>query len=391
MALPLITYPYLIRVLGIEMYGLIVYVQAIMGFLVIIIGFGFNISATKEVSIHRNNLHKLSEIVSSVIIIKGILFLLVIVLLSLSILIIPKAKGYETLIFLTLWMCLYEVVFPIWYFQGTEQMKYITYITMISRLTFLGLIFVLIRAPSDYLFLPIINGIGAIIAGIISLYIIFGKHNLKFIFPQYFKIKHYFIESIPFFFSNALVIFRERTNVLIIGFMFSLDEVAYYDLAQKVVEIARLPFTVVKDTIFPSIAKEMDILKLKRFFNLSLVLSLLIVAILIITTPFIINILGGSEMVNAVNLTRYYSLMIPLAVISMYMGTTIIIFGNKKTYQNSIIISTLSYILILLIFFLNANINSYTVITASLLSIISEIIYRNYHIKNKIKYNENTF
>ena len=67
MLLPLITYPYLIRVLGKEIYGLIVFAQAVVGYLVILVGFGFNISATKEISIHRDNKEKLNEIVSSVI------------------------------------------------------------------------------------------------------------------------------------------------------------------------------------------------------------------------------------------------------------------------------------------------------------------------------------
>jgi O-antigen/teichoic acid export membrane protein len=385
MILPLITYPYLIGVLGKEVYGLIVYVQAIMAFLVVLIGFGFNISATKEVSIHRNNSKKLSKIVSSVLIIKGILFLLVLVILALLLLVIPKAKGYESLFILTLWMCLYEVVFPIWYFQGTEQMKYITYITMFCRITFLGLIFILIKSPNDYLLVPIINGVGAILAGTSALYIIFGRDKLTFIFPHFRKIKEVFVSSIPFFYSNALVIIKERTNVLIIGMMFSMDEVTYYDLAQKIVEIIRLPFTVVKDTIFPSIAMEKNMLKLKKFYNLSVWFSILINLIIIILSPFIVKLLVGSEMLNAINITRYYSLIIPLSVISMYMGTNIIIFGKIKIYQNSIFISTVSYVLILFFFYYCTSINSYTVITASFLSLITEIIYRNYHIKKQNK------
>ena len=64
--LPLIVYPYLIRVLGKETYGLVVFAQSLVFYLVILVGFGFNISATKEVSIHRNDSKKLGEIVSSV-------------------------------------------------------------------------------------------------------------------------------------------------------------------------------------------------------------------------------------------------------------------------------------------------------------------------------------
>jgi len=76
MLIPLLTYPYLIRVLGKETYGLVVFVQAIVAYMVILVGFGFNISATREISIHRENKEKLNEIVSSVLIVKSLFFFL---------------------------------------------------------------------------------------------------------------------------------------------------------------------------------------------------------------------------------------------------------------------------------------------------------------------------
>ena len=54
--IPLITYPYLIRVVGKETYGLVVFAQAIIGYLVILTDFGFNISATREVSVSLESL-----------------------------------------------------------------------------------------------------------------------------------------------------------------------------------------------------------------------------------------------------------------------------------------------------------------------------------------------
>lgn len=95
--LPLLTYPYLIRVLGIEIYGLVVFAQAIIGYLLILVGFGFNISATKEISIHRDNKDKLSEIASSVLTIKAGLFVLSLILLAIALYFIPQAEGYEML------------------------------------------------------------------------------------------------------------------------------------------------------------------------------------------------------------------------------------------------------------------------------------------------------
>ncbi len=175
MLIPLIVFPYLIRILGGDIYGLVIYAQAIIGYFVVLINFGFNITATKEISINKDNKEKLNRIISSVLILKAILFLISFLILTTLIIVIPEFREHKLLFYLTLWMCIYEFIFPVYFFQGIEEMKYITIITIISRTIFLGLIFLMVKESEDYLLVPIINGMGAIIAGIISQYIVIKR------------------------------------------------------------------------------------------------------------------------------------------------------------------------------------------------------------------------
>jgi len=80
--LPLITLPYLARVLGPEKFGLIAFSQAFIGYFMILTDYGFNLSATREIAIYRWNKEKVSEIFSSFVMIKFFLFLLALGIMS---------------------------------------------------------------------------------------------------------------------------------------------------------------------------------------------------------------------------------------------------------------------------------------------------------------------
>ena len=372
MLLPLITYPYLIRVLGKETYGLVIFAQAIVGYLVILVSFGFNISATKEVSIYRENKEKLSEIVSSVYIIKGILFFLSILILSIILFLIPKLTSNILLFYLTLWMCLYEFMFPIWYFQGIEQMKYITLTTLVSRLVFLGLIFTFIHNSSDYLCIPIINGIGGIVSGLISLHIVFKKQKIKFKLQPISILINYLRDSYTIFISNISTTFYFTTNKVLLGIFVGMQEVAYYDLAEKLSTVLKTPIQIIGQTIYPRIAQTKNLTFLKNSFRFSLITTLIIVTISSIFSSPIVLFLGGTDMHQAAYIFRILIISAIPVVFSMYYANTILIsWGKNKQFLFTRLSSNIVYICIVSFLFFS---NLVSVISLALTNLIVEII-----------------
>ncbi|MBN2286925.1 MAG: oligosaccharide flippase family protein [Tissierellales bacterium] len=345
MLLPLITYPYLIRVLGKETYGLVVFAQAIIAYLVIFISFGFNLSATRQISIHRNNRAKTEEIVSSIITLKGILFFISILILICLILVVPQIKENWLLYTLSMYLCLYEFVFPIWYFQGIEQMKYITVLNLISRGSFVILIFLLIKSPADYLWVPALNGIGSIFSCFLALLIIFRLHKIKFRLQTQNKLIHYLKESIPFFISNISGQVYVKANKVLIGAFLGMTEVAYYDLAEKVVTVLKIPQGLLGQVIYPKISRDKDKKFLRKIFRFSFVFNTLLFSIVVIYAKKIVLILGGTNMgIEAVYVLQILLITIPIIAINSYYVIQLLLpFGFQKEYMRISIYSVLLY------------------------------------------------
>jgi O-antigen/teichoic acid export membrane protein len=378
LVLPLITYPYLIRILGKETYGGVVFAQAIVGYFAILVGYGFNISATKSISIHKNNKDKVSEIVSSVLIIKIFLFILSFLFLY-FLLQFSGSFGLNTkLFYLTMYLCLNELLFPVWYFQGIEKMKFTTIFNLVSRLIFLGLIFIFIKNQNDYLLVPLINGIGVTLAGVFSLYIIFFVHKVRFQWQKKTTLWFYFVDSSSLFLSNAMVLIKERSNIVFIGSFLSMSEVSYYDLILKIASILRTPFMTIRDAIFPNIAESQNQSKYGKVAIISIILSVFVYLFLIFFKQPIVVFIGGEEMLPALELIPLMGLIIPLGVTSMFAGSALILFYSAKRYTLSIIYSLIAFILGLYILYIFDLFSLNYLVILLIITLLVEIVSRLY-------------
>lgn len=388
-ALQLISYPYLIRVLGKENYGLIIFAEAIVSYLVILVGFGFNISAIKQISINRDDKNKIEEIVSSVLIIKGLLFMISLGLLFIILFFIKEAENNHLLFFLTIWMCLYDFIYPSWYFQGIEKMKYLTFVTLGGRLFFLILIFVFIQKPSDFILVPVINGGGAIITGVIALFIIFKKHKIQFYLPNFKTIIFYFNDSVSIFISNISTKLYTSTTKVIIGTFIGMSEVAYFDLAEKITSVFRIPQTIFTTTLFPKITIEKNVKFVLNLFKYSIGFNLILYIVIFLLAEYFVKILGGVGLTPATNIVRIVGLTIPITAISSVFGLQILIpFGYSKIYSKIVVYSALFYFFEILFALLLLNeinilvISTITIITESFIALLMFInCYRNKLIK----------
>ena len=115
---PLITLPYLTRVIGVEGFGKIAFASAVMVWIQTVADWGFNYTATRDVARNREDRDKVSDIFSRVLWARCFLMFLSFVLLVLLVSFIPKFKENAAVIFVTFLMIPGHIMFPDWFFQA---------------------------------------------------------------------------------------------------------------------------------------------------------------------------------------------------------------------------------------------------------------------------------
>lgn len=253
--LPLITFPYLVRVLGVEKYGLISFASAFVGYFLVLTEYGFKYSATKNISIHRNEPKAVSEIFCSTMIIKFSLCLVSILLLTIIVFSFSKFTLNWEIYFISFGVVVGDLLFPVWFFQGMEKMKYISLLSILSRLIFTVSIFILVRGEEDYLIVPMLTCLSIITSGIISQVIIWKYFNVKIIFPSKESILKELTDGFHLFLSRISVNIYTISNPFLLGLLTNNTMVGYYSAGEKIVKATMIPFSVLSQTIYPHMNK----------------------------------------------------------------------------------------------------------------------------------------
>ena len=124
---PLLTIPYLARVIGLDKFGELAFASSVIVFFQTLVDFGFNYTATRDVAKNKANLQLVSKIYSTVLVARIILLIISFLLLLLLINLVPLLKENEIILLLTFTYVVGYVLFPEWIFQALEKMKFITF------------------------------------------------------------------------------------------------------------------------------------------------------------------------------------------------------------------------------------------------------------------------
>ena len=343
---PLIVFPYLIRVLGIDGFGLYAFILAIIMYGVMISDYGFDLSATRLISLHSHNKKKRDEIFNSVMIIKFTLALLYLLLLTILILFVDKLGQNSSLYYIAYGFVIGQVLFPVWFFQGIEKMRYITILNALSKLIFTVLIFIFVKEIDDLYLVFVFNSFGAIVAGAAALYIAINKFNISFYLPSQKQIKFYLKDGWYIFTSRIAVELYITSNVIILGFFASNAIVGYYSIVEKIVRAIGSMLEPLTRAVFPYLAKVYESshgMFFKRNIQLFfLILSIMLPMALIVffNAPWILKIVSGEEPSELmIYLLQIFSFILVFYLYGHQFTNILVTLGKTKLLNNIVIIA----------------------------------------------------
>jgi len=386
--LPLLTVPYLMRVLGAEKFGLVAFAQAFIQYFVIITDYGFDLSATREISINRNNDKAIQETVSSVFIIKIILMFVSLSVLCTVIFLVPQFRTEWPIYIFTFGIVLGNIMFPTWFFQGMENMKYITVLNIIAKGIFTILIFIIVKTSEDYIYVPGITSLGWIIAGLISIWFMVYKFEIRPCLPPKSAILDRFRESTQFFLSRVSVSIYTSSNAFVLGLFTSNQMVGYYSAAEKLYSALRSLYQPLNNVLYPYISKTENILLYKKIFMLTCGANVVVcVGLFVFANPFI-TIIYGSFMQLTIHVYKIFVVITLFVIPSVLLGYPFLAaLGYAKYANNSVIIGSVFHLIGLLILSAVSLVNIFTVVWMVFITEFIVLVGRVYSIYKKRLWN----
>lgn len=375
--LPLMTLPYILRIIGASNYGTYAYVYTIISYLLLISNYGFSFSATKQIAQNKNNKEKINIIYNSVMVSRIILTIIGLFFFGILSFFILETADKKFLFIMGIGIIIGDLLNPVWLFQGTEKMRYMTIVNVISKLLFTILIFLLIRKSDDFRYMTLLNSCGFLLAGFTSIFIAKKQFGISFFLPKKEDIKFQFREGAALFGTSIGTTLYSNANVFILNFFVDSSMVGMYAAAEKIIKGFQMLTSPITQALFPHISSSFvsksKKFKLKKITEISKkLLGVLIIPniVIFLCSPILIQLFCGKGYEISIQLLRIMSPIFIIGTLNYTLGIIGLVNMNlQKTFFRGVIIAGFISAL-----FLISSVSFWGVYSAGIAMTLSELI-----------------
>lgn len=353
--LSFILVPYLLRILGPAQYGAIAFMQGIMGYFNICINYGFNMTAPRDIAQAKKE--EIASLFSTFF--WAIFFLWVgvttIFFIGYGLLKILWSITLDLPLFFAVYTSIIGlVIFPIWYFQGIQQMRYITILNMVGRVSTMMMIFLFVKSPNDYVLAAFLLSCTPLFAGVLSWKVIYDISPGILQKPVWNNLKIAYQEGWQIFLSTLAINLYTTSDVVILGILTNNTIVGYYSGADKLINCIKRAIGAVNDAVYPYISKVMQesyekgIYFLKRQLMIYTICGMIGGVILYFISPVGIPWLLGEKYIPSIGPLQIMAFVPLVVAMSNVMGyETMLPLGMESIYSHVLIAASVFNLVII--------------------------------------------
>lgn len=334
--IPLITLPYLVKTIGIEKFGLVNFAMSLSLYFVGVIQFGFGITATREIARHRDSPDKLEQIYSATLAASIILALVSILLFGLIVLSFDMFNRNLNLYLFTIVYIVFQSLFPLWFFQGMERMKYIAFLSLGTSTIFLVSLFTFVKQEDDFILVPLLNAIAAFVTFVVAITLIKKKFKVNLTCPQLQEVKSVYQNGRHAFVTQFVPNIYINTATFLLGAFANNTAVGLFSAATKIIDALCSIVYVFSNAFLPFLSRNIE--GHKFFQKLMLAVGSGIALILIFTANYITRFMYGAIDEVVTLYIQLLALTIPLVFAQVTFGQNyLMLVGQEKAYKNIVL------------------------------------------------------
>lgn len=349
---PLMVYPYVSRILGVENMGACNFVDSIVEYFTILSMMGMNTVGIREIAKCKGNRAELDKTFSELFSLNTITTLLAVSVLTVAVFTVPKFQAYRELMYIGIGKLFFNYMLINWFFQGLEDFKYITARYIVVKMMFVASVFLLVHTKEDVVIYYLLVALTWAVNGVINFF--YARRFITFRFTIRIRktiVYSFFIMGIYWLMNSMYTTF----NVAFLGFATNDVEVGLFTTANKLVVIIMALFTALTQVLIPKMSKQIsegsiDVARqlINTSENLLGLFSIPMIIFVFVMSPELIYVMSGSGYEGAIIPLRIMSVLFILMGYNQILVLQILLpMGkDKDILRNSAITACVGVVLV---------------------------------------------
>lgn len=328
------TLPYLLRVIGVEQWGTVIFVQLITNYMIWFVNWGFYYGATRRISQKRDIVDERTLLFSEIWLAQLFLTIAVVFVFLIFLIFSPMALDVRVLYISSIGLIIGNFLTPLWYLNGLELVKESEFMLLLNKLLVLPFLYFFVTSNDDgYLYL-LLNSFSSVLVGCYCILWLRKRDLFFFTKPELKKVFNVISLDFIFFVNSFLYTFNSSIVPFILGANSNMSQLGYYNVAERVRGLAVTCLQPITHALFPRMCYlfSTDTKSAQKMLRVSSVgisfLAVVISLIMFFCAEQIVIFVGGGEYAGSIQVLKVMSVSAFIVTVSSFLTDQIIIPNN---------------------------------------------------------------